>query len=216
MKILEASLEAMAVHSDQYPPEDVPEFAFAGRSNVGKSTFINTFAGRKNLAYTSASPGKTRTVNFYTVRVEDHERRSTFRLVDLPGYGFAQASKRAQDDWAKSINRYLQTRQTLQEVFLLCDLRHDPTAQDRQMFRWIVESGFSGYVIATKADKVPRSKREAQKKAIARVLGANPAQVYPMAGRAATKIEGMEPIMKLFGALIAPEASDGPAKSSCT
>lgn len=202
MKILDAALEAMAVKPEQYPPADAVEFAFAGRSNVGKSTFINTLAQRKHLAYTSASPGKTRTVNFYTLRVASGEARTTFRLVDLPGYGFAQASKRAQEEWAESINTYLATRENLREVFLLCDLRHDPTAQDRQMYEWIRESGFTGYVIATKMDKVPRTKRKAQQNALARVLRANPAHVFPLAGRAATKIEGMEAIDALFTSLL--------------
>ncbi len=210
MKIIDATLEAMAVREDQYPADEWPEIAFAGRSNVGKSTFINTLARRKKLAYISQTPGKTRTVNFYRLTAEWPEegempvRRFTFRLVDLPGYGYARAAKGDQEGWAKIINRYLASRHTLNDVFLLCDLRHPPTAQDIEMYRWMMAAGFSGTVLATKADKVPRTKRAAHAKQIAQTLGTKVENVLVYAGQAATKIEGLDPIERKILSLLQP------------
>lgn len=149
MKIKSLELEQVAGFKDQWPKENLPELAFVGRSNVGKSSFINSFTGRKNLARTSSKPGKTRTINFY--RIND-----SFRLVDLPGYGYAKVSKKEKAKWDKLINEYLHERENLKEVFLLVDIRHEPTAQDKQMYEWILESGFTGFVIATKFDKIKR------------------------------------------------------------
>lgn len=152
MKIRSLELEAVAVKQNQYPEEDLPEFAFAGRSNVGKSSFINSMLGRKNLARTSGKPGKTRTINFY--RVND-----VIRLVDLPGYGYAVASKKDKEEWAVTINTYLANREALKEIILLVDMRHAPSAQDQEMYSWIVESGYAGLIVATKADKLSRTER---------------------------------------------------------
>lgn len=187
-------LEAMAAHADQYPEPPLPEIALAGRSNVGKSTLINCLLQRKKLAYTSASPGKTRTVNFYNVDEQ-------LRIVDLPGYGFAKASKQAQAEWAKSIEEYLQTRETLREVILLCDLRHEPTALDRQMYDWILEAGFSGIIIGTKADKLPRTKVLAHAALIRKALGAkDPSLILPYSGSDKTGLESVfERIMGIAG-----------------
>ncbi|MDY6065744.1 MAG: ribosome biogenesis GTP-binding protein YihA/YsxC [Finegoldia sp.] len=151
MKIKNADLERVAALISQYPDESIPEIAFCGRSNVGKSSFINSMVNRKNLARTSSKPGKTRTVNFYNV--DDR-----FRLVDLPGYGYAATSKKEKESWAKVIERYLNNRKNLYEVFLIVDIRHEPTAQDKEMYNWIVQSGFCGFVIATKLDKIGKSK----------------------------------------------------------
>ncbi|WP_138159508.1 ribosome biogenesis GTP-binding protein YihA/YsxC [Peptoniphilus catoniae] len=151
MKVKTAELERVAVDPKQYPPEDLFEIAFAGRSNVGKSSFINAMLNRKNLARTSSTPGKTRTVNFYKVN-------DKMRIVDLPGYGYAKVSKKEKDSWAKVINQYLHLRESLKEVILLVDIRHEPTEQDKQMYEFIKEMGFSGIVIATKADKISRGK----------------------------------------------------------
>ena len=151
MKVKTAELERVAVDPKQYPPEDLFEIAFAGRSNVGKSSFINAMLNRKSLARTSSTPGKTRTVNFYKVN-------DKMRIVDLPGYGYAKVSKKEKDSWAKVINQYLHLRESLKEVILLVDIRHEPTEQDKQMYEFIKEMGFSGIVIATKADKISRGK----------------------------------------------------------
>ncbi len=150
MKIIKSDLEKIAFLKEQYPDESLPEIAFCGRSNVGKSSFINSILDRKNLARTSSKPGKTRTVNFYNVNDE-------FRLVDLPGYGYAQTSKSEKKKWATVIETYLNTRENLCEVFLIVDIRHKPTTQDKEMYRWIIESGFCGFVIATKLDKIGKT-----------------------------------------------------------
>lgn len=159
MIIKSSDLEKIAVKKNQYPSEEIFEFAFAGRSNVGKSSFINAMLGRKNLARTSSSPGKTRTVNFYRVNYTDNAKKENkfLRLVDLPGYGYAKVSKSEKDSWAGIINEYLESRENLIEVFLVVDLRHPPTGLDKQMYHYILESGFSGLVIATKKDKVGTS-----------------------------------------------------------
>lgn len=151
MKIQSIRLEQVAGFESQYPKDGLDEIAFVGRSNVGKSSFINSFLGRKNLARTSSKPGKTRTVNFFNIN-------ESFRLVDLPGYGFAKVSKTEKQKWADLIHNYLNTRENLKEIFLLVDIRHEPSAQDLEMYNWIIESGFTGFVIATKYDKIPKSK----------------------------------------------------------
>ena len=153
MKIRQCELEKVAVKKDQYPAADLPEFAFCGRSNVGKSSFTNAMLGRKNLARTSGKPGKTRTINFY--RINDD-----LRLVDLPGYGYAVASKKDQDAWAKTINEYLESRDNLAELILLVDMRHEPSSKDKEMYAWILDNGFAGLVVATKADKLSKNQRQ--------------------------------------------------------
>ena len=164
MKINKADLEKVAVEEKQYPKENLPEFAFAGRSNVGKSSFINAMLNRKNLARTSSTPGKTRTINFYKVNDD-------LRLVDLPGYGYAKIAKSEKEKWAGIINRYLENRENLLETILLVDIRHEPTALDKQMYDYILDSGFSGIVIATKKDKIKRSQVDKQISLIAKKLG---------------------------------------------
>ncbi len=164
MKINDASLEQMAVGPNQYPKTDLKEIAFAGRSNVGKSSFINALTQRKKLAYTSSKPGKTRTINFYRID-------NCFRLVDLPGYGYAKVSKAMRDDWAQMIEGYLANRSNIIEIILLVDSRIEPTSQDREMYQWIVDNGFSGIVIATKADKMSRNQLNRQLKKIHTSLG---------------------------------------------
>lgn len=164
MKINKAELEKVAVEEKQYPDTNIKEFAFAGRSNVGKSSFINAMLNRKNLARTSSTPGKTRTINFY--RVNDD-----LRLVDLPGYGYAKVAKSEKEKWAGIINRYLENRENLVETILLVDIRHEPTALDKQMYDYIIESGFSGIVIATKNDKIKKSQVDKHISIIAKKLG---------------------------------------------
>ena len=164
MKINKAELEKVAVEEKQYPDTNIKEFAFAGRSNVGKSSFINAMLNRKNLARTSSTPGKTRTINFY--RVNDD-----LRLVDLPGYGYAKVAKSEKEKWAGIINRYLENRENLVETILLVDIRHEPTALDKQMYDYIIESGFSDIVIATKKDKIKKSQVDKHISIIAKKLG---------------------------------------------
>lgn len=150
MKIISSDLHAIAVGPNQYPKDELPEIAFAGRSNVGKSSFINSMLNRNNLARTSGKPGKTRTINFYIIN-------DSFRFVDLPGYGYAQVSKTEQAKWGKIIEEYLVARENLKEIVLIVDIRHEPTNQDLLMYQWIKSFGFTGLVIATKADKISKA-----------------------------------------------------------
>lgn len=150
MKIIKSELLITAGRKDQYPDTNVREIAFAGKSNVGKSSLINSLVNRKNLARTSAAPGKTQTVNFYNINDE-------FNFVDLPGYGYAKVSKKARNIWADMINVYLNERDELTEVILLVDIRHEPSENDKMMYGWIRSFGFTGYVIATKSDKLSKN-----------------------------------------------------------
>lgn len=164
MIIKKAELEAVAVKASQYPPEDLPEIAFAGRSNVGKSSLLNLITGRKSLARVSGSPGKTRTINFYRCNDE-------FRIVDLPGYGFAKVSRSESEKWGAMIEGYLEKRSTLLKVVQLVDIRHKPSAQDVQMYEYLKYYGLDGIVVATKADKVSGNQKSACIKTIKQTLG---------------------------------------------
>lgn len=150
MKILKAELTAVAVKNSQYPPEDRPEIAFAGRSNVGKSSLLNMLVNRKQLARVSGSPGKTQTVNFYDIN-------DTFRIVDLPGYGYAKVSKTKSSEWGPMIENYLINRKNLRRVIQLVDVRHAPSAQDIQMYDFLKYYGLDGTVVATKSDKLSKN-----------------------------------------------------------
>lgn len=185
MKISKAELEKVAVEEKQYPDTNIKEFAFAGRSNVGKSSFINAMLNRKNLARTSSTPGKTRTINFY--RVNDD-----LRLVDLPGYGYAKVAKSEKEKWAGIINRYLENRENLVETILLVDIRHEPTALDKQMYDYIIESGFSGIVIATKKDKIKKSQVDKHISIIAKKLGVKHREnIIPFSSSKRNEVEDM-------------------------
>lgn len=150
MKIKKSEFIKSAVSTSDYPEANVPELAFVGRSNVGKSSLLNMLLNRKNLAKTASTPGKTRLINFFNI--DDQ-----FRIVDLPGYGYAKVSKEMKKDWGKFIEDYLNNRENLLEVFLLLDIRHKPTQDDIMMYQYIIENGFSGYVFCTKLDKIKNS-----------------------------------------------------------
>lgn len=150
MIVNKAELLTVAVKPSQYPDESCKEIAFAGRSNVGKSSLINLLLNRKKLARVSGSPGKTRTINFYNINDE-------FRIVDLPGYGYAKVSKSISADWGDMIEGYLANRNNLLKVIQLVDSRHEPSLQDKQMYEWLRHYNLSGIVVATKADKVSRN-----------------------------------------------------------
>ena len=150
MIIKKAELEAVAVKKSQYPEDCMAEIAFAGRSNVGKSSLLNLLTGRKSLARVSGSPGKTRTINFYRINDE-------FRIVDLPGYGYAKVSKSVTENWGDMMEKYFQNRNGLRKVVQLVDIRHAPSAQDVQMYQYLRHYGLDGLVVATKADKVSRN-----------------------------------------------------------
>ena len=146
-----AEILLSAANKSHYPQDDLPEVALAGRSNVGKSSFINTLLGRKNLARTSGKPGKTQLLNFYNID-------DKLRFVDVPGYGYARVSKKARAKWGKMIEEYLVTRDNLRVVVSLVDLRHEPTQDDIQMYEFLKYYEIPVIVVATKADKIPRGK----------------------------------------------------------
>ena len=148
-----------AVRPDQYPEDGLPEFALAGRSNVGKSSFINRMIGRKALARISSKPGKTQTLNFYKIEEQ-------LFFVDVPGYGYAKVSKSEREAWGKMIERYFTGRQELKAVVQIIDLRHPPTADDRMMYDFLKHYNIPCIVIATKADKIPKGKWDKHKKIV--------------------------------------------------
>ncbi|KAB3534778.1 YihA family ribosome biogenesis GTP-binding protein [Alkaliphilus pronyensis] len=189
MKIKTSEIVMSAVSPKQYPEGILPEIAFVGRSNVGKSSTINTLLCRKKLARISSSPGKTRTINFYLINEE-------FYLVDLPGYGYAKVSKDERASWGKIIETYLSTRSNLHEVILLVDIRHQPTKDDQLMYDWIKHYGFGRIVVATKSDKISRSQTHKQFKVIREKLKMAPEDIIlPISS---LKKEGID---QLWGAL---------------
>ncbi|TDP59610.1 ribosome biogenesis GTP-binding protein YihA/YsxC [Aminicella lysinilytica] len=187
LKINKSDIVAVAVKPAQYPPDDMPEIAFAGRSNVGKSSLLNLLTGRRKLARVSGSPGKTRTINFYLVNDD-------FRIVDLPGYGYAKVSKSTTAGWGDMMELYFDNRQGLRKVIQLVDARHEPTKLDVQMYDYLRHYGLDGIVVATKADKI--SKRELQKNisVIRKTLGlSGDDKVIPIS---ALKRTGQEELME--------------------
>ena len=166
MEIKKVSLETVCGVTSTLPENQLPEVAFAGKSNVGKSSLINALMNRKSLARTSGQPGKTQTINFYNLNDQIY-------LVDLPGYGYAKTAKRERELWGEMIERYLHTSDVLRAVFLLVDIRHAPSENDRQMFDWMKYMGFDPVIIATKLDKIKRSQVNRQIKVIRECLGAD-------------------------------------------
>ncbi len=167
MVIKQVELETVCGVTSKLPENVLPEVAFAGKSNVGKSSLINGLVNRKSLARTSSQPGKTQTINFYNVNQELY-------LVDLPGYGYAKVSVEAKKQWGKLIERYLHGSKQLKAVFLLIDIRHDPGENDKMMYDWICHNGFDPIIIATKLDKIKRSQLQKQLKAIREGLKVKP------------------------------------------
>ena len=159
MVIKNVNLETVCGVTSVLPDNTLPEIAFAGKSNVGKSSLMNALMNRKAYARTSAQPGKTQTINFYNINEELY-------LVDLPGYGYAKVSQKEKEKWGQLIERYLHKSRQLRAVFLLIDIRHDPSANDKLMYDWIVSQGFEPIIIATKADKLKRSQVQKHLKAI--------------------------------------------------
>ena len=196
MVIRQVSLDIVCGVTSRLPDTGRPEVAFAGKSNVGKSSLINSLVNRKALARTSSQPGKTRTINFYRVNEELY-------LVDLPGYGYAAAPEEIKAQWGKMIERYLHTSQNLKCVFLLIDIRHAPSANDRMMYHWILEQGYRPVIIATQLDKIKRSQIQKQLKLIRETLEAEKDTVM-IPFSAATK-QGREEIWELIRGLMEEE-----------
>ena len=193
MVIKNAELAVVCGITSKFPDHNNPEIAFAGRSNVGKSSLINGLLNRKNLARTSSTPGNTITINFYLVNKE-------FFFVDLPGYGYAKAARTERAKWGKMIEKYLNNRPNLKSVFLLVDSRIPPTADDQQMFNWIVEAGFEPVVIATKTDKLSKNQTIRSLGIIRKTLGASQdVKILPFS---ALKRTGREEILELIDSII--------------
>lgn len=167
MKIVSADIVISAVGPKQYPTEGFPEVAFVGRSNVGKSSLINSLVNRKALARTSSKPGKTQTINFFILN-------DAFFFVDLPGYGFAKVSKEIKAKWGQMIEGYLKNRSYLKAVIQLVDIRHEPTGEDASMYNWLKHFNLPVIIVATKADKVSRGQRPKHLKVIKEKLGLQP------------------------------------------
>lgn len=179
--ITQGKYVASAVKKEQYPEKELPEIVFIGRSNVGKSSLINSLTRVRGLARVSGQPGKTQTINFFelTAKLDGEEERKAFYLVDLPGYGYAKTGKERRKIWAKFINEYLLTSPRLQFVCQLIDIRHDPMASDIEMFKWLVAHNIPVLIVATKADKIGKNVRQKQIAAIRRALGVKELSILP-------------------------------------
>lgn len=189
MVIKQVALDIVCGITSRLPDTGQPEIAFAGKSNVGKSSLINGLVNRKALARTSSQPGKTQTINFYHVNEEMY-------LVDLPGYGYAKVSEEIKAKWGKLIERYLNTSPTLKAVFLLIDIRHEPSANDKRMYEWITSNGYRPIIIATKLDKIKRSQLQKQLKIIK--TGLEVAEGTPIVPFSAETKQGREEIWALI------------------
>ncbi len=167
MVIKKVNLDIVIGITSTVPETELPEVAFAGKSNVGKSSLINALMNRKSYARISSQPGKTQTINYYNIN-------DAMYLVDLPGYGYANVSQSVKEKWGKMVERYLKKSTQLKQVFLLIDIRHDPSANDKMMYDWIVANGYRPVIIATKLDKLKRSQIDKHVKAVKTGLGLQP------------------------------------------
>lgn len=196
MVIKKLDLETVCGITSKLPENSCPEIAFAGKSNVGKSSLINALIMRKAFARTSSQPGKTQTINFYKVN-------DAFYYVDLPGYGYAKVSMTEREKWGKMIEKYLNTSKQLKAVLLLIDIRHEPSANDRNMYEWIQYNGYEPIIIATKLDKINRSQVQKHVKMIREGLGAKKeTTIIPFS---AETMQGREELWQLIEGLIASE-----------
>ena len=189
MIIRSINLETVCGVTSPLPVNDKPEVAFAGKSNVGKSSLVNALMNRKSYARISATPGKTQTINFYNINDELY-------LVDLPGYGYARVSEKEKEQWGRMIERYLHSSKQLKAVFLLIDIRHEPSANDKMMYDWVIEQGYQPVIIATKLDKIKRSQVQKHVKMLKTDLGLVPGtKVIPFSSQ--TK-QGRDEIWELI------------------
>ena len=199
MIIKEVNLETVCGYTSKLPDNQKPEIAFAGKSNVGKSSLINALMNRKSLARTSAQPGKTQTINFYNIN-------DVMYLVDLPGYGYAKVAESEKKKWGQMIENYLHNSKQLRAVFLLIDIRHAPSATDKMMYDWIVYQGYEPIIIATKMDKLKRSQISKHVKLVREGLGLKKESiVIPFS---ATSKQGREEIWNLMDSILESEVSE--------
>lgn len=197
MVIKQAELETVCGITSRLPENTKPEVAFSGKSNVGKSSLINGLLNRKSLARTSSQPGKTQTINFYSVNQELY-------LVDLPGYGYAKVTQEIRAKWGKMIENYLHGSRQLKAVFLLVDIRHEASANDREMYRWIVHQGYEPIIIATKLDKIKRSQVQKQLKLLRESLNPVPGtRIIPFSAQTR---QGREEIWEMIDGLLEEES----------
>ena len=201
MIIRNVNLETVCGVTSEFPENNHPEVAFSGKSNVGKSSLINALMNRKSLARTSSQPGKTQTINYYNINQEIY-------FVDLPGYGYANANQSVKAKWGRMIEKYLQQSKQLRSIFLLIDIRHAPTDNDRTMYDWIVFNGYKPIIIATKLDKIKRSQVQKQLKLIRTTLGLDEDTIMiPFSSE--TK-QGREEIYEILDQIILREDADLP------
>ncbi len=193
MKIRSCELETVVGITSRLPENELPEVAFAGKSNVGKSSLINALVNRKALARTSSEPGKTQTINFYNLNKEIY-------LVDLPGYGYAKTSKETREKWGRMIEKYLRMSKQLKQVFLLIDIRHEPGENDCLMYDWVVKAGFEPVIICTKADKISRGATPKNLKIIREKLNA-PKDIKMIPFSAETK-QGREEVLEIIESFV--------------
>lgn len=193
MVIKSVELEIVCGITSKIPDTDKSEIAFAGKSNVGKSSLINGLMNRKALARTSSQPGKTQTINYYNIN-------NAMYLVDLPGYGYAKVSQKEKEKWGQMIENYLHTSKQLKAVFLLIDIRHEPSANDKQMYDWIVYQGYDPIIIATKLDKIKRSQIQKHIKMLRTGLNVKPGT--PIMPYSALTKQGREEIWELMDSIL--------------
>ena len=201
MIIKKVNLDIVIGVTSAIPQTELPEVAFAGKSNVGKSSLINALMNRKSYARTSSQPGKTQTINYYNIN-------DAMFLVDLPGYGYANANQQVKAKWGKMVEKYLKVSKQLRQVFLLIDIRHDPSANDKMMYDWIVNNGYRPVIVATKLDKIKRSQISKQVKAVRTGLGLRQEDILiPFSSQ--TK-QGLKELWQLIDSYVLPqeEAAD--------
>lgn len=193
MVVKSVRLDKVCGVTSNLPTNTLPEVAFAGKSNVGKSSLINALVNRKSLARTSSQPGKTQTINFYNIN-------GNMFFVDLPGYGYAKVSVKEKEKWGQMIENYLNTSMSLKAVFLLIDIRHEPSKNDVDMYQWILANGFEPIIIATKLDKIKRSQIDKNIKIIKDTLNVvEGTEIIPFS---ATTKDGKDKIFKTIGAIV--------------
>ncbi len=200
MVIKSVNLETVCGITSKLPANTLPEIAFAGKSNVGKSSLINGLINRKNYARTSSEPGKTQTINFYNVNQQLY-------FVDLPGYGYAKVSQTSREKWGKMIEKYLHQSKQLKLVFLLVDIRHEPSANDIQMYEWICYQGFRPVIIATKSDKLSRNQIAKQTGVIKKTLGMKSGDI--LIPFSAINKSGRDEIWALMEAVLKGDEAEG-------
>lgn len=199
MKVNSSDFIISAVGPDQYPDDGLPEIALAGRSNVGKSSLINKMINRKNLARTSSTPGKTQHMNYYLIN-------ELMYFVDFPGYGYAKVSKTQRASWGKMVEKYMSERETLRLVLLIVDLRHPPSANDKMMFDWLKHYDLPMCVVATKADKIPKTRWDKHIKIMKQGLGVLPGDNFiPFSAEIGL---GKDALWELVDGYIVPDAEE--------